>query len=101
MLKYLLILLSIISVSLSQVVPNYQPYSRIHPNTELSITQLTVGDNDIYIKIIDYGTCQKKGHIELDYCCSTNGYVAPELNYEYILSHKSDIYAIGVIMNLH
>lgn len=55
-------------------------------------------DNDIYIKIIDYGTCQKN-HSEIDYCCSTDGYVSPELNYEpYILSHKSDIYAIGVIM---
>ena len=57
-------------------------------------------DEDIYIKIIDYGTCQHKDNIDIDYCCSTDGYVSPELNFEpHILSHKSDIYAVGVIIN--
>ena len=49
MLKLLLILLATISVNLSQVAPSYQPYSLMHPDIELSITQLTVGD-DIYIE---------------------------------------------------
>jgi len=56
-------------------------------------------NDDIYIKIIDFGTCQHKDNIEIDYCCSTDGYISPELNFEpCILSHKSDIYAVGVIM---
>ena len=54
MLKLLLILLSTISVGLSQVAPSYQPYSILHPDIELSITQLTVGDNDIYINFTEY-----------------------------------------------
>ena len=53
MLKYLLIFLPIISVCLSQVAPNYQPYSLIRPDIELSITQLTLGDEEIKIKSYD------------------------------------------------
>ena len=54
MLKLLLILLSVISVGLSQVAPSYQPYSLMHPDIELSITQLTVGDDDIDINFTEY-----------------------------------------------
>ena len=35
MLKLLLILISTISVGLSQIAPSYQPYSLIHPEIEL------------------------------------------------------------------
>ena len=53
MLKLLLILISIISVGLSQVAPSYHPYSLIHPEIELSATQLTVGSEDIYINFTE------------------------------------------------
>ena len=53
MLKYLLMLLPIISVCLSQVAPSYQPYSMIHPDTKLSTTQLTVGVKDIYLSFTE------------------------------------------------
>ena len=55
----------------------------------------------IYIKIIDYGTCEfdhRNEGVDKEYVCSTNGYVSPELNDTCIISHKSDIYAIGVII---
>lgn len=55
-------------------------------------------ENEIFLKVIDYGTCYKEKFIELDYCCGTNGFISPELNDEYILTHKADIYAVGVIM---
>ena len=55
-------------------------------------------DNEIYLKVIDYGTCHKSNMTQLDYCCGTDGYVSPEMNEKYILTHKSDIYAVGVIM---
>ena len=50
--KLVLIFISIISVSLSQVVPSYQPYSLMHPEIELSAAELTMG-NDIYLNFID------------------------------------------------
>ena len=53
MLKLLLILISIISVGLSQVAPSYQPYSLIHPQIELPATQLTMGDDDIYLNFTE------------------------------------------------
>ena len=64
MLKLLLILISIISVGLSQVAPSYQPYSLIHPDIELSITQL-IADDDININFTEYAqiTIQPEGLI--------------------------------------
>ena len=53
MLKLFLILISIISVGLSQVAPSYQPYSLLHPDIELPATQLTAGDEDIYINFME------------------------------------------------
>jgi len=55
-------------------------------------------DKDIFLKIIDYGTCHKSYLIQLDYCCGTDSYVSPEINDKHILTHKTDIYAVGVIM---
>jgi|MDSY01.1.fsa_nt_gb serine/threonine protein kinase len=55
-------------------------------------------DKDIFLKIIDYGTCHKSYLIQLDYCCGTDSYVSPEMNDKHILTHKTDIYAVGVIM---
>ena len=55
-------------------------------------------DNEIYLKVIDYGTCHKSNLIQLDYCCGTNGYVSPEMNEKYVLTHKADIYSVGVVM---
>ena len=55
-------------------------------------------NDEIFLKVIDYGTCYKTDQIQLDYCCGTDGFTSPELNYDYILSHKSDIYAVGVII---
>ncbi|MDP6853771.1 MAG: dockerin type I domain-containing protein [Candidatus Marinimicrobia bacterium] len=46
MFKLFLILISIISVGLSQVAPSYQPYSLIKSEFELPITQLAI-DNEI------------------------------------------------------
>ena len=56
---------------------------------------------DTFIKIIDYGTCEfdyRNNGIDKEYVCSTNGYVSPELNDTCIITHKSDIYALGVII---
>ena len=56
---------------------------------------------EIFIKIIDYGTCEfdhRNNGIDKGYVCSTNGYVSPELNDTSIITHKSDIYALGVII---
>ena len=56
---------------------------------------------EIFIKIIDYGTCEfdyRNNGIDKGYVCSTNGYVSPELNDTCIITHKSDIYALGVII---
>lgn len=58
-------------------------------------------EENIYIKIIDYGTCEfdyRNEGVDKEYVCSTNGYVSPELNETCIITHKSDIYAIGVII---
>lgn len=55
-------------------------------------------DGQIYLKVIDYGTCNQGDNIQLDYCCSTDGYISPELYRDFILSHKSDIYAVGAIL---
>jgi serine/threonine-protein kinase len=67
---------------------------------QLNLAIQKEGDNT-YIKIIDYGTCEfdfrNKG-IDKEYVCSTNGYISPELNDTCIISHKSDIYALGVII---
>ena len=46
--KLFFILISIISVGLSQVSPSYQPYSLMYPQIELPATQLTINDDDIY-----------------------------------------------------
>jgi len=54
MLKLLLILISIFSFGLSQVAPSYHPYSFIHPEIELSATQLTVNNEDIYINFTEH-----------------------------------------------
>ena len=56
---------------------------------------------ETFIKIIDYGTCEfdyRNNGIDKEYVCSTNGYVSPELNETCIITHKSDIYALGVII---
>jgi len=55
-------------------------------------------DKDIFLKIIDYGTCYKSNKVQLDYCCGTDSYVSPEMNDKHILTHKTDIYSVGVIM---
>ena len=55
-------------------------------------------DGQIYLKIIDYGTCIQDDNIQLDYCCGTDGFVSPELDKNFKLSHKSDIYAVGAIL---
>lgn len=55
-------------------------------------------DGQIYLKVIDYGTCNQGDNIQLNYCCSTDGYISPELYRYFILSHKSDIYAVGAIL---
>ena len=58
-------------------------------------------ENEIFIKIIDYGTCEidyRNNGIDKEYVCSTDGYISPELNETFIISHKSDIYALGVII---
>jgi serine/threonine protein kinase len=58
-------------------------------------------NDEIFIKIIDYGTCEidyRNNGIDKEYVCSTNGYISPELNETFIISHKSDIYALGVII---
>ena len=58
-------------------------------------------DDEIFIKIIDYGTCEidcRNNGIDKQYVCSTDGYVSPELDETFIISHKSDIYALGVII---
>ena len=90
--------LSII-ISLLKAIKSMWIEGIIHGDLKTLNLAIQRSDNDIYIKIIDYGTCQHKDNIENDYCCSTDGYVSPELNFEpHILSHKSDIYAIGVIM---
>ncbi len=58
-------------------------------------------EKELYIKVIDYGTCEydyrNKG-INKGYVCSTDGYISPELDNTCVISHKSDIYAIGVII---
>ena len=53
MLQLLIILISIITVALSQVAPSYHPYSLIYSEIELSTAQLTVGDEDIYINFTE------------------------------------------------
>ena len=56
---------------------------------------------ETFIKIIDYGTCEfdyRNNGIDKEYVCSTNGYVSPELNDTCVITHKSDIYALGVII---
>ena len=58
-------------------------------------------EDEIFIKIIDYGTCEfdyRNNGIDKEYVCSTDGYISPELDETYIISHKSDIYALGVII---
>ena len=55
-------------------------------------------DGQIYLKVIDYGTCIHGDNIQLDYCCGTDGFVSPELDKDFKLSHKSDIYAVGAIL---
>ena len=56
---------------------------------------------ETFIKIIDYGTCEfdyRDNGIDKEYVCSTNGYVSPELSDTCVITHKSDIYAVGVII---
>jgi serine/threonine protein kinase len=58
-------------------------------------------NDEIFIKIIDYGTCEidcRNNGIDKEYVCSTTGYISPELDDTFIISHKSDIYALGVII---
>ena len=58
-------------------------------------------NKEIFIKIIDYGTCEidhRNNGIDKQYVCSTVGYISPELDETFIISHKSDIYALGVII---
>ena len=55
-------------------------------------------DGQIYLKVIDYGTCIQDDYMQLNYCCGTDGFVSPELDKDFILSHKSDIYAVGAIL---
>ena len=58
-------------------------------------------DDEIFIKIIDYGTCEidhRNNGVDKEYVCSTDGYISPELDETFIISHKSDIYALGVII---
>lgn len=55
-------------------------------------------NDEIFLKVIDYGTCHRSDLVQLDYCCGTDGFVSPELNDIHILTHKTDIYSVGVIM---
>jgi len=58
-------------------------------------------NDEIFIKIIDYGTCEydhRNLGFDKEYVCSTDGYVSTELDKTNIISHKSDIYALGVII---
>jgi len=58
-------------------------------------------NDEIFIKIIDYGTCEydhRNQGFDKEYVCSTDGYVSTELDKTNIISHKSDIYALGVII---
>ena len=58
-------------------------------------------NEEIFIKVIDYGTCEcdyRNIGINKEYVCSTDGYVSPELNITCIITHKSDIYALGIII---
>ena len=58
-------------------------------------------NDEIFIKIIDYGTCEydhRNQGFDKEYVCSTDGYVSIELDKTNIISHKSDIYALGVII---
>jgi len=61
MLKLLLILISIISVGLSQVAPSYHPYSLVHPEIELSAIR---PDGTIYRLVIQFDGI-KSGHMSI------------------------------------
>ena len=77
-----LILISIISVSLSQVAPSYKPYSLMHPEIELSTAELSMG-NFIYLNFIDKAhlTIQPTGivyRLEIQLIESQSGHLSIE-----------------------
>ena len=49
----LFILISIISVGLSQVAPSYQPYSLMHPEIKLNLADIVMNDTDFSLDFIE------------------------------------------------
>ena len=49
----MLILISFISVILTQVAPSYHPYSLIHPEIKLPTAKVYVNDDEMYFNFIE------------------------------------------------
>jgi len=97
--------ISIIS-SILKAIKSLYDNNIIHGDIKPSNLAIHRKDNNIYIKIIDYGSCYynmnkinkiNMGKINIQYPIGTNGYIAPEQD-KLFLNHKSDIYSIGVTL---
>ena len=88
-----------IAISVLKAVKSMYNLGIIH--ADLKPHNLVIHDDgeNLYVKIIDYGTCKYKPKTDkTSYIVGTTGFYAPEQEMEGILNHKSDIYSIGVTL---
>jgi len=85
-----------ISTSILKAIQSMYKYNIIHGDIKPCNLVVHEDGENLYIKVIDYGSCKHKDSSDkIDYVVGTNGYYAPE-QMDGILNHKSDIYSIGV-----
>lgn len=89
-----------IAISILKAVKSMYNLGIIHGDLKPHNLVVHKDDNkNVYIKIIDYGTCVYKPKTDkTSHIVGTTGFYAPEQEMEGILNHKSDIYSIGVTL---
>uniref|UniRef100_A0A6C0C6N1 non-specific serine/threonine protein kinase n=1 Tax=viral metagenome TaxID=1070528 RepID=A0A6C0C6N1_9ZZZZ len=88
-----------IAISIIKSIISMYRNNIIHGDLKSANLVVHKEDNNIYVKVIDYGTCyhvdDRDKNVDLDRVIGTSGFYAPEQE-DNILNHKSDIYSIGV-----
>ena len=84
-------------ISILKAIKSMYDNNIIHGDIKPCNLVIHKSNDNLFIKVIDYGTCIiSRDNIDIDCVVGTDGYYAPEQEESSILDHKSDIYSIGV-----
>ena len=95
--KYLEEKAAMLMKSLLEILAILENNRIIHRDLKLSNILLLSEDDDISIKVADFGLSTFE-NIDCRSLEGTPGYLAPELFYNQRPTHKSDIYSTGIIL---